>query len=148
MNEEYQKQLIEFMDKLANSLEEIKNTQKRDQRIKKLANEFVNNSHDYFVTMHREKHVFPWASSKQLDQRIQSLLELYERKLPYLMRNPDVVFQTLEELETDNMVQNQIITGINEALKLDDESEEAVNDFIEKILIAWNRFKQENKGSK
>jgi ABC-type ATPase involved in cell division len=98
--------------------------------------------------MHCERHVFPLASSTELDQRIRSLLELYERKLPYLMRNPDVVFQTLEHLETDNMVQNQIITGINKALRLEDESEEDVNDFIEKILTAFNKFKQQNKESK
>jgi uncharacterized coiled-coil protein SlyX len=64
------------------------------------------------------------------------------------MRNPDVVFQKLEHLETDNMVQNQIITGINKALRLEDESEEDVNDFIEKILTAFNKFKQQNKESK
>jgi hypothetical protein len=148
MNEECQKQLIEFMNKLAKSPEAIKDSQEKEQRIKELVNEFVNNSYDYFVTMHCERHVFPLASSTELDQRIQSLLELYERKLPYLMRNPDVVFQTLEHLEADNMVQNQIITGINEALRLDDESEEDVNDFIEKILTAFNKFKQQNKESK
>ena len=130
---------MEFMEELANSPEAIKDSQEREQRIKELVNKFVNNSYE---------HVFPRGDFTELDQRIQFLLELYERKLPYLMRNPDVVFQTLEHLETDNMVQNQIITGINEALRLDDESEEDVNDFIEKILTAWNKFKQQNKESK
>jgi hypothetical protein len=134
MNEEYQKQVIEFMNKLANSPEAIKDSQEREQRIKELVNEFVNNSYDYFVTMHTQRHVFPLASSTELDQKIQSLLELYERKLPYLMRNPDVVFQTLEHLD--------------KALRLEDESEEDVNDFIEKILTAFNKFKQQNKESK
>lgn len=144
---EIAKNNIEKYKKLYDLAQEII-IKERDQQIKELTNEFVNTSYDYFVTIHCGRHIFPWVYSTELDQRIQSLIELYERKLPYLMRNPDVVFQTLDHLETDNIVQNEIIKGINTALKLEDESEEDVNDFIGKLLDSWSIFKQQQKESK
>ena len=124
--------------------EELEDQQTKDNHTKELINQFLE-SCDYFKAMHSERQVFPSLTYLALDHRVKSLLELYERQLPYLMRNPDCKFQTAD---TYSIASEDIILGINRALCLEDESTEDVNIFIAVLLVSWRNFKLQNKGSK
>src|SRR5574343_19063 len=137
------------LDELAEQ-DKIKNKEKHEQKeleTKMLIGEFIGSCKQYFVDIHIHRFVLP-NDYERVDHMIQNLLELYEKKLPYLTRNPDVEFKLIY-LSLTKSVQLEINRNIKKILdiKINPYQTELnkINKFLDCITASWRDFKKEHQ---
>lgn len=152
--EAYKKQVTECLDKMAEQDKE-KNKEKNEQRdieTKMVIGAFIGSCQQYFVDVHIHRNILP-NDYEQVDHRIGDLLELYEKKLPYLMRNTDCKFKIVSRAERkiiSNPMTLEYHDLISKILNPNDDNYceshiELINEFIDCITESWRDFKKEYK---